>query len=131
MLSGLSLDSPEWESGGLLSSWCSGASQFGGFSCCRAQALGHTAVAHGLGCSVAGGVFLDHGLNWCPLHWHADSYPLCHQGSLILVFLDAPGPCELHWWPQNGGFSVVPSRYRGCSIKKVFPSLPFLSVAMD
>ena len=27
------------------------------------------------------GIFLDQGSNLCPLHWKADSYPLCHQGS--------------------------------------------------
>ena len=66
------------------------------FSCCRAQALGtgsvavtprfsscclripgHTGfrscVAHGLSCSVAGGIFLGQGSNLCPLHWQADS----------------------------------------------------------
>ena len=26
----------------------------------------------------------DQGSNPCPLHWEADSYPLCHQGSLFL-----------------------------------------------
>ena len=72
------------------------ASRSGGFSCCRAQALGtgsvavtprfsscclripgHTGfrscVAHGLSCSVAGGIFLGQGSNLCPLHWQADS----------------------------------------------------------
>ena len=27
------------------------------------------------------GIFLDQGLNQCPLHWQADSCPLYHQGS--------------------------------------------------
>ena len=107
------------------------AAHFGGFSGCRAQPLGHTVVAPGLSCSVAGGIFLDQGLSWCPSHWQVDSCPVYHQGSLILVFLDAPGPCELHRWLQNDGFSVIPSRYRGCSVKKIFPSLPFPSVTMD
>ena len=38
-------------------------------------------MAHGLSCSVACGIFLDQGLNLCPLHWQADSQPLHHQGS--------------------------------------------------
>ena len=38
-------------------------------------------VAHGLSCSVACGILPDQGLNPCPLHWQADSQPLCHQGS--------------------------------------------------
>ena len=67
----------------------------GGF-CCRAQALGAQApvvaahglqsvgsvAAHGLSCSAPCGIFLDQGLNLCPLHWRADSYPLRHQGNL-------------------------------------------------
>ena len=39
-------------------------------------------VAHELSCSVASGIFPDQRLNPCLLHWQADSYPLCHQGSL-------------------------------------------------
>ena len=30
-------------------------------------------VAHALSCSAACGIFLDQGLNTCPLHWWADS----------------------------------------------------------
>ena len=51
---------------------------------CGAWALGARAsvvVAHGFSCSVACGIFPDQGLNPCPLHWQADSEPLCHQGS--------------------------------------------------
>ena len=59
-------------------------------SCCRAQApgqacsviaahglwsLGSVVVAHRLGCFAACGIFPDQGLNPCPLHWPADSYP--------------------------------------------------------
>ena len=42
-----------------------------GLSSCGTQALGHASsvvVAHGLSCSVAHGIFLDQGLNLCPLH---------------------------------------------------------------
>ena len=38
-------------------------------------------MAHGLGCSVACGIFPDQSSNLCPLHWQADSQPLRHQGS--------------------------------------------------
>ena len=47
-----------------------------GFSCCRAWAgecVGSVVVAHGLGCLVSRGIFWDQGLNWCPMHWQADS----------------------------------------------------------
>ena len=40
-----------------------------------------TVVAHVLRCSAACGMFPQQGLNPCPLHWQADSYPLHHQGS--------------------------------------------------
>ena len=33
----------------------------------------------GLSCSRACGIFPDQGSNPYPLHWQADSYPLCHQ----------------------------------------------------
>ena len=58
-------------------SCCSGqASHCSGISCCRAQVLGHmgsVAVAHGLSCPVACGIFQDQGSNPCPLHWQVDS----------------------------------------------------------
>ena len=44
-------------------------------------------VAHGLSCSAACGIFPGQGSNPCPLHWQADSQPLCHQGSPICRFL--------------------------------------------
>ena len=70
---------------------CARASHCGGFSCCKAQALGAWAsvvvacglsgcgsqalvvVAHGLSCSAACGILPDQGLNPCPLHLQADS----------------------------------------------------------
>ena len=53
------------------------------------RCAGSVVVAHGPSCSVACGIFPDQGSNPCPLHWQADSQPLCHQGSpetLILLF---------------------------------------------
>ena len=44
---------------------------------------GSEVVAHGPSCSAARGIFPDQGSNPCPLHWQADSQPLCHQGSPI------------------------------------------------
>ena len=43
---------------------------------------------HGFSCSATCTIFPDQGLNLCPLHWWADSYPLCHQGSLWKDFLE-------------------------------------------
>ena len=48
--------------------------------------LGSFVVAHWLSCSEACGIFPDHRLNLCPLHWQADSYPLHHQGSPHGIF---------------------------------------------
>ena len=43
--------------------------------------MGSVVAAHGVSCSTACDIFLDQGLNPCPLHWQADCYPLRHQGS--------------------------------------------------
>ena len=60
------------------------ASHCRGLSRCGAQApdaQAPDAQAHRLSCSAACGIFPDQGSNPCPLHWQADSQPLCHQGS--------------------------------------------------
>ena len=36
----------------------------------RLQSAGSVVVAHGFSCSAACGIFLDQGLNLCPLHFH-------------------------------------------------------------
>ena len=45
------------------------------------RCAGSVIVAHGPSCSTACGILPDQGSNPCPLHWQADSQPLCHQGS--------------------------------------------------
>ena len=55
----------------LLLLWSTG-SRRAGFSSCGSQAQ----------LFMACGIFPDQGLNLCPLHWQADSYPLHHRGSL-------------------------------------------------
>ena len=35
--------------------------------------VGSVVVVHGLSCSVACGIFLEQGLNPCPLNWQVDS----------------------------------------------------------
>ena len=67
------------------------ASHCGGLPHCGAWALGARApavVAHRPSCSAACGIFLDQGPNPCPLHWQADSQPLCHQGSPDIISLN-------------------------------------------
>ena len=51
------------------------------------QNLGSVIVAHELSCSMACGIFLDQGLNPCPLNWQADSYPLLHREIPSVTFL--------------------------------------------
>ena len=61
---------------GLLSSCHVWASHCGGFSCCRAQALGCTAsavVVHRLSCPATCGIFPVQESNPCSLHWQVDS----------------------------------------------------------
>ena len=61
-----------------------------GFWVCGLQQLHHVGsvtVVHGLSCSVACEVFLDQGLNPCPLHWLTDSYLLHHQESPYFCFV--------------------------------------------
>ena len=48
---------------------------------------GSVIVAHGPSCSAACGIFPDQGSNPCPPHRQADSQPLRHQGSPVILFL--------------------------------------------
>ena len=77
------------------------ASHCWGFPCGGAQALGIQAsvvATCGLSCLDACGIFLDQGLNPCPLHWQVDSYPLYHQGRSLGPFCKA--------WLLVGKFTV-------------------------
>ena len=81
---------------GLLSSCGARAPPCGGFSCCRAWALGQMAFSHYSsqalqhrlrGCCKACGIFPDQGSNPCPQYWKEHSLPLSHQGSPNILFL--------------------------------------------
>ena len=81
--------SPVVASGGHSSSRCAGLSLsrpllLRGTGSRRA---GSVVVAHGSSCSAACGILPDQGSNPCPLHWQADSQPLRHQGSPILLLI--------------------------------------------
>ena len=52
---------------------------------CRLQCVGSIGVLPELSYSVACEVLLDQRSNLCPINWLTDSYPLCHQGSLLHV----------------------------------------------
>ena len=75
--------SPVAASGGHSSSRCAGLSLSRPLLLWStgSRCAGSVIVAHGPSCSAACGIFPDQGLNPCPLHWQADSQPLCHQGS--------------------------------------------------
>ena len=47
----------------------------------RLECSGSVVVVHRLSYLKLCGIFLEQGLNPCPLHWQVDSYPLNHQGS--------------------------------------------------
>ena len=51
------------------------------------QSTGSVVVAPRLSCSAACGILPDQGSNPCPLHWQADSQPLRHQGSPVILLL--------------------------------------------
>ena len=79
--------SPVAASGGHSSSRCAGLSlsrplllQSRG-----SRRSGSAVVAHRPSCSAACGIFPDQGSNPCPLHWQADSQPLRHQGSPVVI----------------------------------------------
>ena len=93
----------------------------------RLQSTG-SIVEHGLSCSAVCRIFLHQGLNWCVLHWQADSLPLSHQllfsCSAVSDSLQPHGlqharlPCS----------SPSPSRLlKLLSIESVMPSHPFSS----
>ena len=56
---------------------------------------GSAIVAHGPSCSTACGILPDQGSNPCPLHWQADSQPLRHQGSPVVLFLILVSTCSM------------------------------------
>ena len=70
-------------SGGHSSSRCMGLSLSRPllFRSTGSRRAGSVIVAHGPSCSTACGILPDQGSNPRPLHWQADSQPLCHQGS--------------------------------------------------
>ena len=75
--------SPAAASGGHSSSRCAGLSLSRPLSLrsTGSRRAGSAVVAHGPSRSAACRIFPDQGSNPCPLHWQADSQPLCHQGS--------------------------------------------------
>ena len=75
--------SPVVGSGGHSSSRCAGLSLLRPLllRSTGSRCAGSVIVAHGPSCSAACGILPDQGANLCPLHWQADSQPLCHQGS--------------------------------------------------
>ena len=117
---------------------CSVGSGRTGFSSCSTRAQqwllpssrAHV-VVHGLGGSMACGIFPDQGLNPCFLPWQADCSPLSHQGSLRILFLSGGDRhvlwndhtvcrfrtggdgCKALWEQGKQGWEVVDTNCRG------------------
>ena len=66
---------------GALASHCRGLS----LRSTGSRRAGSVVVAHGASCSAACGTFPAQGSNPCPLQWQADSQPLRHQGSPLII----------------------------------------------
>ena len=108
-------------SGGHSSSWCAGLSLSRPLLLWStgSRHAGSVIVAHRLSCSAAYGIFPDQGSNPCPLHWQADSQPLCHQGSPCIIIFNscwALGQSvpqfswpACSWWPFHSTGAVVHS----------------------
>ena len=64
----------------------------------RLQRTGSVAVAHGLSCSLACGIFLDQGSNLCLLHWQADSLPPSHHISVLICHISS---AWCHMWHRT------------------------------
>ena len=80
-----------------------------GFSCYRAASSCTTSVivVHGLICPVACETLLNQGVNPCPLHWQAGSWPLDKQAS-----------------PEDSYFNKFLRKFSAISFLKI-TSLPF------
>ena len=102
--------------------WCSGFSLwwFLVLQSTGSRRIGSVVVVHRLSCSAACGIFLDQGLNLCPLHWQVDSNPLHHQGSPTRCYTLSVPPAllqavRLQW--ERGEFVSF------CFIFQLFPSV--------
>ena len=76
---------------------------------------GSATVAHGPSRSAACGIFPDQGSNPCPLHWQADSQPLCHQGSPYSHFhtVESSNP---RTWYFSPSVSIILNFFHQCLI---------------
>ena len=94
----------------------------------RLQAQASAVVAHGLSCSVAGGIFSVQGSNPCPLHRQVYSYPVHHQenpGHLVFNYTIlccnsisptlAKSITKRYWWYHCILNIFLHKRYEFCS----------------
>ena len=84
---------------------------------------GSVVVAHRPSCSAACGIFPDQGSNPCPLHWQADSQPLCHQGSRVLHFLIMGVQFDFLFGVQESNIQMKPEEFPSCSLAFSGPAL--------
>ena len=75
--------------------------------------LDSVVVVYNLSCPEACGIFLDQGLNPRPLHWQAESYPLCHQG----------GP-QNNFFCHSAGFGHLNGKVSLTFLVMKYPHLP-------
>ena len=113
-------------SGGHSSSWCAGLSPLRPLPLrsTGSRRAGSVIVAHGPSCSAACGILPDQGTNPHPLHWQADSQPLCHQGSPDMVVILIPFCFLLSIWLMN--IFVLSSSFTIClCLEWLFSSVTF------
>ena len=62
-------------------------------------------MAHGLSCTAAGGIFLDQGSNWCPLHCKVNFNHWTTREALFLHFFT-----HRRFWSNTGTNSPLLER---------------------
>ena len=87
---------------------------------------GSVVVAHGPSCSAACGIFPDQGSNPCPLHWPADSQPLCHQGSPVQSLLKGSNESFPLQYTCLDRPLTPPSHFTSCARKVMLAQCHFM-----
>ena len=71
---------------GVLSLWSMGFRHMSSaLSPCGLQSMGPVVEGHGLWCPTTCGIFLNQGLNLCPLNWQVDSFWTTREVLLVLL----------------------------------------------
>ena len=112
--------------------WCTGFSLQWLLLLQSIGCLGSIVAVHALSCFEACGIFPDQGWNPCLLHWQVDSYPLCHQGSPIQVFLSCGSiVCivynitYIYWWLSDKESACQCRRCKRCGFSPWVRKIPW------